>query len=121
MQINSIKNDTMTNFQAKVSPNFINAAKTYYTKNNSYSQCEAKINRFMSKVGEYAKYGSDDINVVFEKVPTKDKQYALYAVKDGMKPGDYAVLTVKDQFRKVLEKFLRINRYEFEVKTKDIK
>ena len=44
----------------------------------------------------------------------------MYAAKDGMKPEEYVVLTVKDFFRKVVEKFMRINKYEFDMKTMDI-
>ena len=122
MQINSSNKNSNFSFQAKVSPDFINAAKNYYTKTNSYLQCDAKINKFMHKIGEYDKFGKDDVTVIYQKVHLNGQtQHALYAVKEGMQPGDYVVLTVKDQFRKVLEKFLRINKYEFDVKTKDVK
>ena len=121
MQIHSHTNNSNTTFQAKISPEFISAAKNYYTKTSNAAQSEAKINKFMHKVGEYEKFGSDDITIIHKKISHNPQQHALYATKEGMKPEEYIVLTVKDQFRKVLEKFQRINQYEFDIKTKDIK
>lgn len=120
MQTNIINHDTRTNFNAKISPEFISAAKNYYTKTNSYAQSSAKIDRFMHQVGKFEKFGSDDITITYAQMPLEKKQHVLYAVKEGMQPGDYIVLAVKDQFRKLLEKFTHINKYEFDLKTKDI-
>lgn len=121
MQVNSVNQNNSTSFKANVSHEFVNAAKNYYTKNFNFSQSSARIDRFMSKVGDFEKFGKDDIDVVYDKVLMNGKtQHVLYAKTQDMKPGDYIVLTAKDQFRKVLEKFTHINKYEFDVKTKDI-
>ncbi len=116
MQINSIQSDCKPSFQAKVSSKFTEAAKNYFQKN------PVKLEAFEKKVDTYKYYGLSDVNVFHERVILNGKpHYALYAAKDGAKPEEYALLTVKDAFRKVIEKFMRINKYEFNLKTKDIK
>lgn len=116
MQINSIHSNYQTNFQANVSKNFVAAAKNYLEKN------PVKFDAFKKKVETYKYYGTDDINVFHSRKMLNGKEhYVLYAAKDGMKPEEYAVLTVKDAFRKVVEKFMHINKYEFDMKTMNIK
>lgn len=114
MQSNLTVNSYRPAFQANVSPDFIKAADNFYKKGNqSY-----KFENFMEKVRAFEKsYGYNDVNIVYDKVIMNGKTtHVLYAIKDGMKPGEYVVLTAKDCFRKVLEKFFHINEYEFTMK-----
>lgn len=114
MQINYQAN-YQTNFKANVSKNFISATKNYLYKN------PAKFEAFDKKINAYKYYGTDDINVFHERIMLSEKpHYVLYAAKKGMKPEEYVVLTVKDAFRKIVDKFMHINKYEFNLKTKDI-
>jgi hypothetical protein len=101
-------------FQANVHKDFINAACIHYNKQHA----PQKFERFMQKVRAFEKnYGTNDVTVVYDKVNLNGKtQHVLYAVKDGMKPGEYIVLSVKDQFRKLVEKFMHINEYEYTMK-----
>ncbi len=115
MQVNSIQPNNQPNFQANVSKNFIEASKNYLKKN------PLKLEAFEKKVDTYKYYGTDDMNIFHQRVMLNGKpHYALYAAKDGMKPEEYVVLTVKDAFRKIVEKFMHINKYEFNTKTIDI-
>lgn len=119
MHINSIQSNYQSNYQpnfkATVSKDFIDAAKNYLKKNPT------KLEAFEKKVDTYKYYGTDDINIFYKKNIINGKaNYALYAAKNGMKPEEYVVLTVKDFFRKVVEKFMHINKYEFDMKTMDI-
>lgn len=43
------------------------------------------------------------------------KMHALYIEEDGYKP---VLLSKKDQFRKLLAKFMKVNDYEFNIKVK---
>lgn len=116
MQINSLQSNYQPNFKANVSKNFVEASKNYLRKNPS------KLEAFEKKVDTYKYYGTDDINVFHQRIMLNGKpQYALYAAKDGMMPEEYVLLTVKDVFRKIVEKFMHINKYEFNMKTMDIR
>lgn len=117
MQINSVQSNYQPNFQANVSDNFIKAAKNHLTKVGN----QAKIDAFVKKIDNFKNYGSDDIDVIHERIFRDGKQYyALYATKKGLPKEDNVLLTVKDQFRKVVEKFMHINKYEFETKTQSL-
>ena len=71
----------------------------------------------MKKVNAFKRYGTNDVDIIYDKINLNGKtQYVLYAVKKGMKPGEYVVLAIKDQFRKLVEKFTRINEYEYTMK-----
>lgn len=101
------------NFQANVSKGFVNSANVYYRKLNAGD----KLEKFMKKVDAFKHYDTDDVNIVYDKVFLNGKaQHVLYSIKKGMKPGEYVVLSIKDQFRKLLEKFLYISEYEYTMK-----
>ena len=100
-------------FQANVHKDFINAASIHYKKQHA----PQKFEKFMKKVHAFEYYGTNDVNIVYDKVNLNGKtQHVLYAVKKGMKPGEYVVLSAKDQFRKLVEKFMHINEYEYTMK-----
>ena len=100
-------------FQANVHKDFINAACIHYNKQHA----PQKFEKFMQKVQAFKRYGTNDVNIIYDKVTLNGKtQHVLYAVKDGMKQGEYVVLSTKDQFRKLVEKFMHINEYEYTMK-----
>lgn len=103
-----------TNFKAQLSQDFINAARHHYAKSPS----PKPFRRFLSKMAEFHNFpNSDDVKIIHDKVSVGGKlQHVLYAVKEGMKREEWVVLTTKDCFRKLVEKFTHINKYEFELK-----
>ncbi len=112
MQVNSI-NNSQPNFQARVSSDFTTSAKKLYQSIGR----ERRFDAFEEQLGRFNNFGTDDMEVVYKKVFKDDKrQFALVARKDGKE----VTLSVKDQFRKLVEKFMHINEYEFNVKTKDL-
>lgn len=117
MPLNSIQSNYQPNFQANVSNNFVKASKDYLSKVGNQSKMDA----FVKKIDNFKNYGSDNIEVFHERIFINGKpNYALYAKKEGMKPTEYVVLTVKDQFRKVVDKFMHINKHEFELKAQTL-
>lgn len=118
MQVNLVQSNYQPDFRANVSDDFVKAAKNYLLKINN----QPKLDYFTKKVANFKNYGTDDMGVIHQKFYLDGKQHhALYVTKKGMKPEEYILLTVKDQFRKVVEKFLHINKYEFDIKTNHIK
>lgn len=100
-------------FQANVSEEFIKGAKSYYRNANQ----EYKFKKFMQKVSAFKSYDTDEYTIVHEKINLNGiNQHVLYAIKDGMKPGEYIVLAVKDSYKKILEKFTHISDYEYAMK-----
>jgi hypothetical protein len=72
-----------------------------------------KIN-FDEKVTEFENFGYDDYFIKYVKKNIDGKRYhQLIAVKSGMDDSQGVVLTPKDKFRKAIEKFTHINKYEF--------
>ena len=72
-----------------------------------------KVN-FDEKVVEFKNFGYEDYYIKHVKKDIDGKRYhQLIAVRSGMDDSEGTVLTVKDQFRKAIEKFTHINKYEF--------
>ena len=113
MQSNLSVTPYKPNFQANVHKDFINAACIHYNKQHA----PQKFEKFMQKVQAFKRYDTNDVNIIYDKFTLNGKtQHVLYAVKDGMKQGEYVVLSTKDQFRKLVEKFMHINEYEYTMK-----
>ena len=116
MQINSIhNNNNNTTFGIKISKELINGANNVYWA-TEYNQ--GKFNRFYRKAKFMQENFGFDNYTIFPKTTyiNGKKSCNLYAVKDGDTVENGVLLTAKDNFRKVLDKFIHIN--EFELKTK---
>ena len=99
-------------FKANVSESLIGAAESYYQKNYS----PRGYNLFYEAVKRFNKLpNTDSITIGMKKIYSNGKkQFALYAKEEDT--GRQVVLSQKDQFRKLLEKFTHINEYEFNLK-----
>ena len=108
MNINAITN---VNFRAKVSSEFQQAAKRYYDKQNRPEQYELD---FQSKVDEYKLFGNQNMSVEYRTLTQHgQKMHALYITEPGQEP---VLLSKKDMFRKLVDKFMNVNEYEFNIK-----
>ncbi len=98
-------------FGANIDDKFLNAADAYYKKLNS----PAKYKQFCSAVRRFVEVPeSDSITIRYQRGVANGKpSYMLYASGNGQD----ILLTAKDQFRKLLEKFSYMNEYEFKSKT----
>ena len=102
-------------FRANIEGKFLDAADGYL-KNQSKGQYK----QFCSAVRRFSEIpNSDHLTITYRKgfengVPS----HILYAKEEGKAP---IVLTKKDQFRKLIQKFSFMNEYEFKVKTGLIK
>ncbi len=114
MQVNSIGG---INFTANVSKKFQDAVRRYYNHSDlTRAQNQDRMDNFMAKVDEYKLFGNKDMDVVY-KISKENgkKMHALYIEELGYKP---VLLAKKDQFRKLLGKFIKVNDYEFNIKVK---
>lgn len=117
MQVNSIQNNNQPNFQARVSQKFVKAADNYFKK---YGDLQKKAN-FDNKVDEFIDFGTDKMVVQYKKLVKDNKTSHKLYVRDYDSEGQKAfLLTEKDNFRKVLEKFSHINDFEFNKKSKKL-
>lgn len=111
MQSNLSVNRIQPNFQAQVSKHFIDDANKLFNYKHIKKNMKADFDK---KVTEFADYGYDDYYIKYVKKDIDGKRYhQLIAVRQGMPDSEGAVLTSKDQFRKAIEKFTHINKYEF--------
>ena len=98
-------------FKANFADKFLDAADSYYSKNpkgyRAFCENLRKFNEFKN---------TDDITISYKVIYQKGKKlYILLAEKLGdNKP---VILSSKDQFRKLLEKFSHITKFEFDIKT----
>ena len=111
MQSSLSVNGVQPNFQATVSKHFIKEAqKTMDLKMKNSDIAE----RFEKKVADFKDYGYDEYYIKYIKKDIDGKRFhQLIAVRPGMDDSEGAVLTSKDQFRKAIEKFTHITKYEF--------
>ncbi len=111
MQSSLSVNNIQPNFQAQVSKNFI---KNAHNMMDSQLKNKTLKTNFDKKVNEFAEYGYDEYFIKYVKEDIDGKRYhKLIAVRPGMDDSLGAVLTNKDKFRKIIEKFTHINKYEF--------
>lgn len=117
MQYNTIITPARStiSFKANFDEKFLNAADAYYKKLNS----PVKYKQFCSAVKRFVEVpNSDNITIHYNRGYANGKPaHMLYASKNG----DDILLTAKDQFRKLLDKFSYMNEYEFKIKTGLIK
>lgn len=100
-------------FKAAVSENFIKAAHNYFY-GVEYNSVKTKL--FDLKAAKVSKeFGYDDFVIKHKKVHKDGKIiHTLSADKDNLS----IPLTTKDKFRKIIEKFRRMTKYEFDIKMK---
>lgn len=108
----SIRNNPA--FGATVSENFIKAAKNYY-KGVEYRPY--KLYPFDRKVAQITdNFGYDEFVIKHSKHKKDGKTFHVLSADNG----EYSVpITQKDQFRKVLEKFMHLTKGELYVKIRD--
>lgn len=103
-------------FGAKISQNFLNIAEdcilqSGYKRPVSYGQ-------FLNAVEKFDKYGSDVTKISFKKeIISGTEMFSLYATKQDSTP---VLLASKDNFRKLLKKFVNFSQREFDTKVKKI-
>ena len=106
MNINSINN---LSFSAKISPRFLTPAKRYLEDANYRQQIKFEDNLDMFSKMPY----TEDIIISYERTRENGElKHALVAQKGDKK----VVLSTKDQFRKLVEKFSNMSEYEFRTK-----
>lgn len=114
MKVNTVNTNSQNcNFKANVSERFINRATEFCKKSGK----QDLYTRFIQNVERFKNYGSDNVTVYYSKKNINGKDmHVLTAVDDSLIPAKRIILTSKDLFRKVIDKFSRINEYEFNVK-----
>ena len=111
MNSNLSVNNIQPSFQAQVSKSFIEKAHNLF--NYKHINKNLKVN-FDEKVLEFENFGYDDYFIKYVKKDINGKRFhQLIAVRHDMSDADGTLLTSKDQFRKAIEKFTHINKYEF--------
>lgn len=100
-------------FKANISSKFLDAADAYFKTNKTRGQYK----QFCCAVRRFSEIpNSDHITISYKKATKNDELFhELRAYISGQK--DPVVLTSKNQFRKLLEKFSYMNEYEFKIKT----
>ena len=117
MQSNLSISASQTNFKAQVSNKFIKTAHNFY---QGIGKNKDKLRKFDEKVQLLREWGYDDYYIKYVKKDANGKRkHMLIAVKNGMEDWQGAVLTSKDMFRKVAEKFCYMNKCEFTTKMKE--
>ena len=114
MNISSV-NNMNTNFKANVSKDFRAAAENLLLHPKNQGMASAKKHEsFMHAIKRFGKFGNPETLITLKK-EFKDgkKMFSLYAEEPGK---DSVLLTTKDNFRKVVEKFTHINEYEYNLK-----
>jgi hypothetical protein len=89
-------------------------AKKSFRRNNP-----SKIELFDKKVEMFKNWGYDDYCIKYIKRDSNSKrEHILLAVKNGRQDADGFILTSKDKMRKMIEKFMYMNKMEFTNKMK---
>ena len=97
MQVNSINNNSQPSFKAYISNDFYVATEKYFQKIGQPS----RMDKFEKQMDRIASMGDIDTKIFHKRILQ-------------------VILSTKDQFRKLIEKFMHINEYEFNLKTKDL-
>ena len=102
------------NFQAKVSKKFISYANNAFKRDIKNPTLKTNFDK---KVAEFENFDYDDYIIKYVRKDIAGKRYhQLIAVRPSMDDYQGAILTSKDKFRKVIEKFTHINKHEFTTK-----
>lgn len=103
-------------FGASVSDRFIKAVHNYY---NGVEYRPYKIKPFEERVKQvFNDFGYDEFTIIYKKEKENGANFHyLYAGN-----GEYKVLlTKKDKFRKVIDKFMNMNKHELYIKIKQFR
>ena len=109
-------NSVNTSFKANVSGDFRAAAENLllHPKDKGMASLK-KHDSFMHAIKRFGKFGNPETLITLKKEFKDGKRmFSLYAEEAGKEP---VLLTTKDNFRKVVEKFTHINEYEYNLKT----
>lgn len=116
MQSSLSINGVQPNFQAKVAKHFIDDAHKLF--NYKHINKDLKV-AFDEKVIEFENFGFNDYYIKYKKTKVNDANvHNIVAAKSGDYNSKEILLTSKDQFRKAIEKFTHISKYEFTQKMK---
>ncbi len=107
--------NAQVSFKANIDSRFLDAADAFLQKQSTkqYKQFNSAVRRFIEIPN------SDHLTITYKKGFEKGLPvHSLYANEIGKQP---ILLTTKDHFRKLIQKFSYMNEYEFKVKTGLIK
>ena len=109
-------NSYSPSFGIKVNNRFVKSAHNYF---NGVEYRPWRAGVFDNKVDKVTdEFGYDEFEIVYEKLKKGNKtSHQLYAVRDDLR----VLLTSKDQFRKTIEKFMRLTKGELYIKIKQAK
>ena len=103
--------DSRQTFGVNVDPKFVNAMRGCINSGENRLKNNYKLNK---KLEDYAGFGHDDYTVeLHKKYSAWGNEYIMKAVRDGENPDNAVVLAKRNSFRAILNKFLHINRSEF--------
>ena len=107
--------NTPISFRADIDSKFLNAADGYLK-----TQPQKQYQQFLTAIRRFIEIpNSDHLTITYKKgFNNGSPVYSLYANEEGKEP---ILLTAKDQFRKLIQKFSYMNEYEFKIKTGLIK
>lgn len=117
LRTNNDYTNKLTTFNAKVSQHFQARAEHFLIKRYaSPKPLDIKIfNNFKLAVNRFKSYGSNDTSIIYKKgYKNGERCFLLYAHKPGKSD---VLLTSKNSFRKLIDKFSTMNNYEFDIKT----
>ena len=102
-------------FKANIDGKFLDAANAYLKK-----RPEREYKQFCSAVRRFHEVpNSDHLTIAYKRGFENGKEmHSLVAMENEKEP---IMLSAKDQFRKLIQKFLYMNEYEFKIKTGLIK
>lgn len=101
------------NFNAKVSPKFINAMRGFINGGENRLKNNYRLN---NKIQDYANFGYD--NFTIELVQLKrfsNNDYFIIASEHDKKANEGIFLAKRRTFRQATEKFLSIRKHEFDI------
>ena len=103
-------------FKASVSDRFIKATHNYFNKIEHKPEKSAVFDKKVAEV--FNDFGYDEFLIKHKKVNYNGKTiYTLSANKEGLS----IPLTQKDKFRKIIEKFQQMTKYELYIKIKQFR
>ena len=101
-------------FGVNVDPKFVNAMRGFMNSGENRLKNNYKLSK---KIEEYANFGFDDYTMQLnQKYTAWGTEYTIKAVRDGENSENAAVIAKRTSFRKIVEKFLKINRGELKAK-----
>lgn len=104
-------NKLQPNFNAKVSPRFFKSMQGYFNNGPNRLQNNYRLN---AKIEEYASFGRDDFTIEMrQKSGALGYEYSLVAVRDGDEYNRGIILAVRTSYRKIVNKFMNMNKGEF--------